>query len=160
MSTTRATRRGNLARFWDARYRTQAQIMKSGARRRRSVAAGAPDCSELFEIAAIAHRHDDAFGRHDQPASILPLDLFDGTKTRQRRAGHDLINVAVSLHVNQTVASFADRPIGQDRQTWPRCVGGEFRSCGGWRRLRLRRNGTGDVRGFSIEPLADLGNLT
>src|SRR5215475_6188251 len=110
MSTTRATRRGNLARFCDARYPAHAQ-MKSGARRRRQFVAASRERSELFEIAAIAHRHDDAFGRHDQPTSILPLDLFDGPKTRQRRAGYDLIYVAVSLHVNQAVAGFADRPV-------------------------------------------------
>src|SRR5215813_14679746 len=106
MRTTRATTRGNLARFCDARYPAHAQ-MKSGAQSRRQFVAVSRERSELFEIAAIAHRYDDAFGRHDQPASILPLDLFDRTKARQRRARHDLINVAVSLHVNEAVARFA-----------------------------------------------------
>src|SRR5262249_4195067 len=110
MRKTRATSRGNLARFCGARYPAYAQ-MKSGARRRRQFVAVSLERSELFEIAAIAHRHDDAFGRHDQPASILPPDLFDRTEARQRRARHNLINVAVSLHVNEAVAGFADRPV-------------------------------------------------
>src|SRR6516165_9644021 len=112
MRKTRATRRRNLARFCDARYRAHAQ-MKSGARRRRYFVAVSRERSELFEIAAVTHRHDDAFRRHDQPASVLSFDLFDRTEAGQRRTRHDLIYVAVSLNVNQAIASVANLPVGQ-----------------------------------------------
>lgn len=79
--------------------------MMSGARRRRSLPSPQAKRSELFEITAIAHRYDDALGRNHQPASILSLDLFDRTEAGQWRARHDLINVAVSLHVDETVTS-------------------------------------------------------
>src|SRR5215831_14132968 len=73
--------------------------------------------SELLEIAAVAHRDDDALRRHDYPASILPLDLLHRSEPRQRRAGHDLIDVAaMTLHIDITVASIADRPIRHDRE--------------------------------------------
>src|SRR4029079_8540272 len=98
--------------------------MKSGAWRAPPGHVVCFKGSELFEIAAIAHRYDNAFRCHHQPASILALDLFDGPETGQWRAGHDLIHVTMmSLHVNVAIAGFADRPVGEDR--WPRrlCVG-------------------------------------
>src|SRR6478609_10170316 len=155
MRTIRATERGNLAWFSDPCYRAHAQ-MKSGARRRRQFVAASRERSELFEITAIAHRHDDAFWRHDQPASVLSLDLFDRTEARQRRARNDLIDVPVSLHVNETIARIVDRPVGYDRQTRLHCSGGGFRPSSGkrpgWRGLRLRRHGAGDVCCFATEP--------
>src|SRR5215831_14482752 len=59
--------------------------------------------SELLEITAVAHRHDDALGSHDHPTSILTLDLFHRPEPRQRRARHNLINVAaMTLHIDVT----------------------------------------------------------
>ena len=69
---------------------------------------------ELLEIAAVAHRDDDALRRDHHPATLLPLDLLDRSDARQRRAGHHLVDVAVTLHVNEAVARLADRPVGDN----------------------------------------------
>src|SRR5215831_99643 len=115
---------GNLTWFCRARYRPHAQ-MKSGAQARHS---SYKRFSELFEIAAVAHRHDNPSRRYNQPTSVLPLDLFDRTEAGQGRAGYNLINVAMTLHVDVTVPRFANRPVRQDRQAWRlRFVGGGFR---------------------------------
>src|SRR5574339_354142 len=90
--------------------------MKSGAegRRRTSFALSG---LEPLEIAAIAHRDDDALRRDHDPTTVLALDLLDRPDARQGRARHDLIDVAVTLHVDETVARLADRPAGDDRRT-------------------------------------------
>src|SRR5215467_15669134 len=72
--------------------------------------------SELFEIAAVAHRDDDSFRRHHQPASVLPLDFFNWPEAGQRRTGNDLKNIPVTLHIDVAVTRFADRPIRHNRQ--------------------------------------------
>src|SRR5262249_47412037 len=63
----------------------------------------------------IAHRGDDALWRHDDPATILPLDLFDGTEAGQRRAGYDPVDFAVTLNIDGPIAGVTDPPIPQNR---------------------------------------------
>src|SRR5262249_25811170 len=89
--------------------------MKSGAQARHS---SYKRFSELFEIAAVAHRHDNPSRRYNQPTSVFPLDLFDRAEAGPGRARYNLINIANALPGGGTLPRFADRPVRQNRQAW------------------------------------------
>src|SRR5262249_17009288 len=123
-------------------------------------------CSKLFEIVTIAHRHDNTLWRHHHPAAVLPLDLFDRTKAGQSRAGHHLIDVTVTLHVDVAVADVADRPVRQCRDfcRWLPLGAGRRRT-----RRRIwsgtvghglwQRDRAGDLPAPAVETFADFRDL-
>src|SRR5579884_4128995 len=112
----------------------------------------------LFEAAAIAVGDDEAFGRHHDPGAVLALDRLDRTETWQGRAGHHLVDVAVSLDEDIAAAGIADPPIAEYRRLAGRDDGAGARGRQGRRlwqgfdRRLFGRSRPGDVLLGSVEP--------